>query len=277
MDDQAGAPSIKSAARRRRAPRWVIPFLRALERTGEVRSAAKDAGVDFSTAYARRKAHREFAAEWETALAAFKTETFGAGPHSEPAVPVHPRRLPGGGREVISQQLRAGADRWTPRRERRFFEELAATANIRRAAEAAGVSTQAVYARRAKRPDFRARWAQALENGRAAIEMKLVAEANRSLDPETMDLPEAEPKVSVAEAIRIVKLHGSAKQQAEFDDPFAEQAASMTEEDAHELREKLVRKLRRLRDRDMPDWIAQGWSFDEEADHMVPPGWVRVG
>ena len=31
-----------------------------------------------------------------------------------------------------------------------------------------------------------------------------------------------------------------------------------------------------LRDRDMPEWIAQGWSFDEEHDHMVPPGWTKA-
>src|SRR4051794_34833569 len=49
---------------KRKPPRWVIPFLRALERTGEVRTAARDAGVDHSTAYARRKAHADFAADW---------------------------------------------------------------------------------------------------------------------------------------------------------------------------------------------------------------------
>ena len=42
------------------------------------------------------------------------------------------------------------------------------------------------------------------------------------------------------------------------------------------FRARIVRKLRRLRDRDMPKDIAEGWSFDEEYDHMVPPGWVRA-
>jgi len=51
-----------------REPRWVVAFLRALERTGEVRAAAWDAGIDFSTAYARRRVHREFAAAWAAAL-----------------------------------------------------------------------------------------------------------------------------------------------------------------------------------------------------------------
>jgi hypothetical protein len=30
-----------------------------------------------------------------------------------------------------------------------------------------------------------------------------------------------------------------------------------------------------LRDRDMPDRIAEGWTFDEAHDQMVPPGWTR--
>src|SRR4051794_21378387 len=54
----------------RKTPRWVAPFLRALERTGQARSAADDAGIDHTTAYARRTAHEEFAAAWAAALAA---------------------------------------------------------------------------------------------------------------------------------------------------------------------------------------------------------------
>jgi hypothetical protein len=31
-----------------------------------------------------------------------------------------------------------------------------------------------------------------------------------------------------------------------------------------------------MRERDMPERIAQGWSFAEEYEVMVPPGWVRA-
>jgi hypothetical protein len=51
-------------------PRWTIPFLRALERTGDVRASAEDAGIDHTTAYARRRTHAEFASNWERALQA---------------------------------------------------------------------------------------------------------------------------------------------------------------------------------------------------------------
>jgi len=49
---------------KRKAPRWTVAFLRALERTGEARAAALDAGIDHSTAYARRRAHPDFADTW---------------------------------------------------------------------------------------------------------------------------------------------------------------------------------------------------------------------
>lgn len=49
----------------------------------------------------------------------------------------------------------------------------------------------------------------------------------------------------------------------------------MTEDEVNEIRENIIRKLRRMRERDMPDMIAAGWTLDEERDRMVPPGWVR--
>ena len=53
----------------RKPARWTEPFLLALIRTGEVREAAKWAGVDFTTAYARRKKYADFAEQWDGALA----------------------------------------------------------------------------------------------------------------------------------------------------------------------------------------------------------------
>jgi len=63
----------------KRTPRWVVPFLRALERTGEVRTAAIDAGIDHSTAYARRRAHPDFASNWEWVVKAHEEEGSGRG------------------------------------------------------------------------------------------------------------------------------------------------------------------------------------------------------
>src|SRR4051794_26029937 len=61
----AGSPSPRASLAggtmsTRKSPRWVIAFLRALARTGVAREAAKDAGIDHTTAYERRKAHAGF-------------------------------------------------------------------------------------------------------------------------------------------------------------------------------------------------------------------------
>jgi hypothetical protein len=289
MEDEEGGSRIESGVAKR-VPRWVTPFLRSLERTGEVRSAAEDAGIDYTTAYGRRRAHGDFALAWDEALDRFRQAKVDAdeeelqsfdklrtnGELPSPGSP--PGTSPASGRgELVgagSQLKRVGHGRWSQAKERLFFDELAATANVKRAAAAAGVSANAVYARRMKQPVFRAKWDAVLETGRAAIEMKLVEAANRSFDPDDIDTGDVEPKVSVAEAIRIVQVHGSRKQQEQLPDPFAEQAASMSEDDIEAVRERIIQKLKRIKQRDMPDMIAAGWSYDEAHDHMVPPGWV---
>jgi hypothetical protein len=147
---------------------------------------------------------------------------------------------------------------------------------VKRAAAAAGVSTNAVYARRMKQPLFRAKWDAVLQTGRAAIEMKLVEAANKSFDPEEIDTGGVEPKVSVAEAIRIVQMHGSKKQQEWVDSSLEEQAARMSETEVEELRERIMRKLRRLTERRRREQLEEGWTLDETFNHMIPPGWIRT-
>jgi hypothetical protein len=99
------------------------------------------------------------------------------------------------------------------RKEKLFFDELAATANVKQAAKAAGVSASAVYQRRLRNRHFKAKWVAVVESGRASIEMKLVEATNKTFEPEELDTGDVEPKVSVAEAIRITQPHGSTKQQ----------------------------------------------------------------
>ena len=114
-----------------------------------------------------------------------------------------------------------------------------------------------------------------LETGRAAIEMKLVEAANKSFEPDELDVGDVQPKVSVAEGIGIVQVHGSKQQREELPDAIAEQAASMSNEEVDEIRHRIFMKLQRMRKRDRPELLAQGWSYDEEYDRDVPPGWVR--
>jgi hypothetical protein len=248
----------------------------------------------------RRKAHAEFAQDWDAALRAHaarakaeEAETIAAlRPRSGQALKKAPSPSHGcavgpslsrEGRGAKGEELiasggrvkRVGHGRWNKRKEAIFFEELAATANATMAAKAAGVSPNAVFARRLKHPLFRAKWEAVVRASKASIDLYLVEETRKTFDPGTLDTGAVTPRVTIDQAIRISQLNASKKKGEELPDPFTEQAASMTPDDIHALREKLVRKIMRLRDRERPRMIAAGWSFDEEYDHMVPPGWSR--
>ena len=157
-------------------PRWVVPFLRALERTGMARTAAEDAGVDYTTAY-----------------------------------------------------LDAACDAAIVKCQRTANQFLAS-------AVAATVDPDALP------------------------------------DPDTSPLP----KISIAEAIKIVQI-GAAKAQREAPlNPFAEQAARMGPNEVDAVRERLLRKFKRLRERQRSEKLEQGWTLDEDQDEIVPPGWVKA-
>jgi hypothetical protein len=219
-----------------------------------VRASAEDAGIDHTTAYARRRTHAEFASNWERALQAH-AERVGreraeellaaAGPTPDPS--------PEGEGMAKAQVKRAGHDRWGERKEKLFFDELAATANVKCSAKAAGVSTQAVFARRLRDPRFKAKWAAVLETGRAAIEMHLVEAANRSFDPDELDVGDVQPKVSIADAIRIAELNASRAERSAVANPFQSQAPGVG--CAEDARERLFKKLLRLRNAGLPN----GW------------------
>ena len=170
-----------------------------------------------------------------------------------------------------AQIVRAGAGRWSAARETRFFVALAECANVRRAAAAAGVSTQAIYARRLKDRGFRGQWDAAIEAGKARLETYLIEAADRTFDPETLQVGDGLPRVSVAEALAILRLKGGSGAAAKggHDEP---------EEDGHEeyqeACQRIVSRLERLGARDRKDRLEAGWR--EIDGEMVPPGFQRL-
>jgi hypothetical protein len=201
----------------------VHPFLRALERTGEVRSAAKDAGIDHSTAYGRRKAHGEFAEAWARALAAHSeakklaereevrrfSEALDASWGSPSPLPCPARGREGDEAEFSvsnGQMKRVNRARWNKTAEARFFATLAATANVEAAAEAAGFSTTAIYARRLRHLAFREQWAAAVDSARARLDMHQIESANDAFEKAAANAGEARMQVSIADALHILKL-----------------------------------------------------------------------
>jgi len=194
-------------ARSHTAPAWRRAFLRELARSGSVALAAEKCGIDRSSAYQVRKANPAFAASWERALSFARlrmsaSAEIGAVPRPRPL----PRR--GGGTRADSARegkraprlrgdevvraskagrpciVRAGPGRWCVDSEQAFLAELAASANVKAAARAAGVSAVAAYNRRRQWPAFAAAWDAARAEGWLRIELLLIHAAGATLDPE---------------------------------------------------------------------------------------------
>jgi hypothetical protein len=270
----------------RKAPRWVGPFLGALERTGKVEAAARDAGIDKTSAYGRRRAHADFASAWDAALARFRSARALSEEEqlrcieelrAEGSAVSHDRPSPSpcfAAGPSLSREGRGNNNgRWSKSAEQRFFAALCDQANVKKAALAAGFSTSAIYQRRAKNKLFAAAWAAAVETGKARLQMLLIEAAEKSFDPELIVPDDDTPKVSAAEAIRILQTReGKERELArgqwedEAEDGFAEYEATM---------DSILDKLGRLGERDREEKAEKGWTWCDEHRLMIPPGWVR--
>jgi len=103
--------------------------------------------------------------------------------------------------------------------------------------------------------------------------MHLVEAANRSFDPDELDVGGVQPKVSIADAIRIAQLHGSKAERSALANPF--QSQELSAGGAEDARERLFKKLLRLKRRRTAERLAEGWAYDEELGLAVPPGWIK--
>ena len=168
-------------ARSTHFPAWEACFLAALERTGSVVAAARAAGVTARGAQKRRLKAATFAAAWGSALRAFRLARSAALLAAEVAAG---SRIAGTFGGVAAPRLeRPGVPLGEDAIER-FLDMLAGSANVRRAAAAAGASPQGFYARRRRDEGFREAWDAALDSGRARLEALLLARAIRRFDPE---------------------------------------------------------------------------------------------
>ena len=258
----------------KREPRWAAAFLKQLERTGNVRLAAERAGVDFSTAYQRRKRHGEFAEAWEGTLATFRGGARQDGArdwthstiHSAGNGPPPPGKR---GEEMVARPdgklARAGEGRWTKRAEEAFLIELTRSGSVGRSAKAAGFSTTALYKRRAKDRHFAAAWDAALETGKARVQAYLVEAATRTFDPDELPIAGEHdiPKVTISEAINIAKLpartstalgaggmQGMRGIEGRTYDETGFDTTPITREEWEEARQRIIDRVERIRERD---------------------------
>lgn len=191
---------------------WRAAFVRALRRGGSVTQAARAAGVDRTTAYGARRRDGAFAAKWDAALGTAREGLSQSG-LAGGAPPALARdeivRSSVKGRPCI---MRVGPGRWSSQKEALFLEALERTANVKRSAQAAGVSSTAVYARRIRWPGLAEAWAAALRRGYLDVEMLLIENAKATLGDGDVGPTQAgrarvaEP-MSIGDALNLLRLH----------------------------------------------------------------------
>ena len=164
--------------------------------------------------------------------------------------------------------IKASEARWTPRKEQAFLVELADSANVKRAAEAARVSTPALYKRRMKDARFAAAWDAAIEAGKARLQSYLIELSDRTFDPDSLPLPEGQPRVSVSEAVSILRLKGREPS------PHLAQATEVDAAEHQAAVERIIERLRKLKERQDAERREAGWT--EWEGEWIPPGWVRA-
>jgi hypothetical protein len=213
-------------------------FLERFAMSGNVRLAAREAGVKYGTVQHRRRRHADFAQAWEATAAAVQARLHLAGGRRGPegsagrkrGSPRGPgfRRDDGrglereafrtkGGEPVVVRtrggklQIRlAHPDKLTKACEQAFLYALSATANIRLSAAAAGASPAAFYRRRRQNPAFAREMRLALKMGWERLEM---AALQASLPESHCDdrwrqcAPAPLPRFSPDQALQLLFLH----------------------------------------------------------------------
>lgn len=145
-------------------------------------------------------------------------------------------------------QLRKATRRsWTRAKEELFLSVLAQTCNVTRACEAAGVGVTSVYRRKKENARFRGGWLGAIAIGYQQLELVLLERAFNGVE-KLVSVRGGEPRImreySNALAIALLKMHRDTATDAEFEMPADE---------IEEVRERLIRKLQRMKQRDGED------------------------
>lgn len=272
----------------KREPEWVQPFLAALASCGNVTRAAGLAGVDVTGPYNRRNRYPDFKAAWERVLGEREARAGGpstglgtSGEGGEEAVSIGPA---GDGVKVS----RVAGSRWSKGTEDKFLEELTACANVRLAAAAVGFSAASAYRRRSRDARFAEGWEAAMAVGRTRLEAHLIDAANRALDPDSLPIADGAPKVTVSEAISILKHQPAGSRPGSggrsqgrggrrgdgYMDWVTDDDVDMMEQ-AEKARASIHDKLARMLEQDNQRRLAAGYTLHGE--DWIPPGWVYTG
>lgn len=190
-------------------------FLTALGETGNYTIAAAHAKVSRSWVTLHKTNDPEFRAACDAAVAGAATrakERAVAGGSAKPSAKwgfVDGEEMvvrAGNGRRAVV--ARARLRQWTPRTEDLFLRTLAASANVKLACEAAGLSVASAYVHRSKWPAFAERWRAALETGYVRLEFAMIDNACSAFEPgDEFELDAPMPSMTFNDAITLMWLH----------------------------------------------------------------------
>ena len=138
---------------------------------------------------------------------------------------------------------RAGRD-WSKAKAQKFLKVLAQTCNVSEACRRSGVPMTVAYRRRKMDAAFRAEWVEMIAIGYQRLEAVLLERAFNGTERVVTRKDGSEERMHEYPnhiALQLLKMHRETAIEAEHD---------MAETDVEELRERLVRKLQRMKKRD---------------------------
>lgn len=267
-------------------------FLAALGRTGNARLSAREAGMAYSTMQTRRRGHPDFASRWDIALVGAHARFHAAGGTSGPAMPRRRRdrsALRTAGGELMVVRTRGGKLQVRPAHpgkltwaaEQLFLQALAATANVRLSAAAAGASARAFHRRATRNAGFAREKRRALEMGYTRLECASWAAAapEAHADDAWFDNePAPIPPMTASEAIHLLFLHQNSvrhdwglphrRRRGESDEVYVQRLAAMYAAEQALAREETAVRAAIERDEGAPPELpplpaldrVMGWS-----------------
>ena len=159
-------------------------------------------------------------------------------------------------------QLKKRAKRdWSKAKARKFLDVLGETCNVSEACRQSGVPMTVVYRRRKMDAAFRADWAQRLAMGYQRLEAVLLDRAFNGSEKVITRKDGSEERVREYPnhiALRLLQMHRETVADADSETPAV---------DVDELRERIVRKLQRMKKRD-----AEQEQREAEGEGLRGPG-----
>jgi hypothetical protein len=142
------------------------------------------------------------------------------------------------------QKRKRGARSWSKEKEALFLATLAETCNVTRACAAAGVGATSVYRRKQENAAFRAAWLAHMAIAYQQLELVLLERAFNGTEKRvparaggTRTMREYSNQLGIA----LLKMHRDSAAEAELE---------LQPDEIEEVRERLIRKLQRLKERD---------------------------